>query len=238
MRGSAGRSAIWRVFARRGREDVYVTNPEFGSGLKVSLHESGACHAAFRDIEERGRAESGWAADVASVELPTHLAARPDAGRGRFTEQWTARETMPGLQMPLHVSIPADGLCPMPDHPSVLRRVKWIAATPAGTAAVVSVALTNRPTPSGRWPGQSDPGTTYVDHFSFPSGRTVWLLGVIKVLDQSGKEWLAGCAREPIPQERLLAAEREGKEVTRIVVPCLDEAGGVLALWDLANESQ
>lgn len=49
------RSTIWRVFAKRGKSDVYLLSRPLGELAKVSLHESGRWRTAFinQDVADR-----------------------------------------------------------------------------------------------------------------------------------------------------------------------------------------
>ena len=231
------RSASWRVFARRGSEDVYVTCPEFGSSFKISLHPSGRCHAAFRTAEEHEQADAEWSGDLALQVLPDHLASGRRELPGRFHRAWDAVESQPGLSTPIHIAVPVDNLGRMSGARIRVAQIVWIQPTPAGTLTLVSVVLTKTPLPAGRWPGKEHPGTVLLATHSFPSGRTVWVLGSMRALTESDVDWLSQCARAPVEPSRLRAAEGSDTEIPRVILPCVDHGLGTMALWDVERKT-
>lgn len=231
------RSAAWRVFARRGSEDVFVTCSEFGSSFKISLHPSGRCHAAFRSAEEHEQASTDWSGNLALQSMPKHMATGTRELPGRFHRAWEMVESQPGLSTPLHIAVPADSLSRMSSKHIRPARMLWIDPTLVGTLTLVSVVFTRDPLPAGHWPGKGHPGTTLLGTHSFPSGRTVWVLGSMRTLTEADTRWLTECASVAVEPSRLLAADRADTEIPRVILPCLDHALGTLALWDVERRT-
>src|SRR5262249_19134162 len=142
------RSALWRFFARRGSEDVYVTCPEMRSSYKVSIHEGGACHLAFASDEHAREAERGWQGEVATQGASSES--------GRCVEQWRLREDRAGVATPLHVFIPADYLSVMSDQGVRHGRIVWLPPSRAGTAVALTLAVTTHSLPPDDWPGRRE----------------------------------------------------------------------------------
>jgi hypothetical protein len=147
-------------------------------------------------------------------------------------------ECVPGLFMPLHISIPADGLTQMSSTRIKALDVAWIAPPPTGSAAVISVLISGNPLPAAEWPGKGSPGTTCVGVHTFLSGRTVWVLGLVKPLSSADVAWLTECAGVPVEKERAESAEMGATEISRIILPCVDHVEGTMALWDVGHRYQ
>jgi hypothetical protein len=225
------RSLVRRVFARAGAEDVYVTSPEFSSSLKASIDASGQCHLAFASAAEHEQASSDWSGEIALQAMPRHLASGRRERGGRFNRAWTAARQPPGLWMPLHIAVPSQDPTEMAPPRLPVSGVLWVAPGPLGTAVDVSIAITPEPLPSGEWPGSSSPGTIVIRKHQFQTGRTVWLLGLIRALTTVDEAWLTDCASVPIDASRKSGAESDDKHVPRIVLPCLQN--GAIAFWDV-----
>lgn len=208
-----------------------MTSPEFSSSLKVSLHMSGACHLAFVSEDAHDRASTGWDGEIGLQAMPRELAAGSRERDGRFHRAWTAAEPSPGIRMPLHIAVPSDGLSVMSLSRISARDVLWVDSGPPGTVVIISFAFTSEALPSGEWPGSRSPGTTMVKSFSFASGRTIWVLGLIRTLTPRDKAWLNACARVPVDPERAVSAEGLDKEIPRVILPCVEN--GAMALWDV-----
>jgi hypothetical protein len=227
------RSALWRFFAPRRSEDLYATCPELESTFKVSIHEKGACHAAFVSAQHAKEAELGWQGNVAWDGLPPELAAGPKKETGRFLEKWRLQEDAEEIATPLHVVVPADYLSVMSDKGVKDRPIVWLPPSRAGTAVALTLAVSKDCFPPGDWPGKRESKTRLVGHHLFASGRTAWIVAWGVLLGPADTQWLVGCARSPVDQERERMADAVGMEISRFVVPCMDEADGTLALWDM-----
>jgi hypothetical protein len=210
---------------------VYVTSPEFASSLKVSLHVSGDCHLAFSREREHDAAAAGWDGEIALQRLPKPLASGTREREGRFNRTWKAAEPAPGIRMPLHVAVPSGDLTAMASARFSPADVLWVEPGPHGSAVIISIATTDTRLPEGEWPGRLSPGTTLVRSHVFSSGRTLWVLGLMRMLTASDEAWLTECARVPLDPRRRVDANALDKHIPRIVLPCVE--GGVLALWDV-----
>ncbi len=232
----AARSIVWRVFATSRHEDVYVSTPDSASSFKFSLHESGKCHAAFGSAAEHDDASATWSGNIALQSLPPHLATGRRELGGRFHRAWSLVEASPGLYAPIQVAVPADSLTKMSTARIRVSDVLWIDPGPIGSMVVVSVVLTSTPLPTAEWPGKDAPGTTSLGMHSFPSGKTLWILGSIRKLSESDSVFLRKHAELPVDSERKRQANELRMDIPRMILPCLDTARGTLGLWDVNQD--
>jgi hypothetical protein len=88
------KSGVWRIWAGKGKSDVYLAVRSYAGIFKVSLHESGRCSVAFTSqFAERN---------------PSALAGR---GGSRYFDKWRRKtHSGSGLSIPFRLVFPGSEL--------------------------------------------------------------------------------------------------------------------------------
>lgn len=154
------RAATWKCWTRRGvgKLDVYLSCRELGGELKVSFHESGQWHTAFK--------HSTW------LEGFDSLAARPES---RFSDQWSNPvEVSPGCFMAFQIFVPGQSpnVGEGADDPSVL----WVSEAVPGEAVEFSIVFTPPVYSPEKWPGKDSAGTELLGQFELDNAAKVWIV--------------------------------------------------------------
>jgi hypothetical protein len=154
------RSAVWRVWNPRGKNDVYVAVRALGGTAKVSLHADGQCNASLtQDFVRR------------------HPGVGKRLTRGRHFYQWK-RDTflVRTAQLVMWVAIPASELR-VTGHRKDDRDVVWIPAPPSSASVNVGCVFSRPGFAPGHWPG-SDNGARLLANVALPSGEWFHLVYV------------------------------------------------------------
>lgn len=151
-------SATLRVWSPAGDSDVYAAVRDIAGDLKVSLHESGQCHAgltsqfALREkevVEELGsRHQNRW-------QRQTHVGSRFIA--------------------PLQFSFPSSELRVWRPVRRDDARLLWISDPGHGRSIIVTCGYSGQSVSDEDWPGKPN-GTQLVATKTLPNGEKFWLI--------------------------------------------------------------
>jgi len=157
------RSGEWRVWADRGKSDVYVAAVTIAQMIKVSLHPSGSCNSTLTSDALR--------AEPSDAPL-----------RGiRERDLWT--RAAQGTSVPLRIRFPAGELRPVGLVPSA--DTVWIPRPAPGHAVTIACHFTpaadethdpgdTLDSDDDAWPGQSE-GSQLLMSAALQNGETFWV---------------------------------------------------------------
>ena len=155
--GKGRRSASWKCFSPRGKEDVYLTCRELRGTIKASLHESGACHLAY---EVRGLER-----------VPSALAS---AGKSRFIDTWQVKPSAAsGAVLAVRIITPRASVA---TEDNDLGGLACAPIPSEGGAVEFYVIVTPEILKEGDWPGKRGSETSLIGSYALPSGRVVWVV--------------------------------------------------------------
>lgn len=156
------KSGVWRIWAGKGKSDVYVAVRSYTGIFKVSLHESGEC----------------------SVALATQFAERnPSAltglGGSRHFDKWL-RITHSGsrLSIPFRLVFPGSELRQVSTADDQDLLVQWIEPPAHDHSVDMAVVFTGQCYTDGDWPLREQ-GARLLATFRLPNGEAFWLLYLI-----------------------------------------------------------
>jgi len=147
-------SAVWLVFTRRGKSDIYVANRHVAGLLKVSLHESGVWRLAF------------------TREFAATLPSSSPGSDERVQERWSRpNPRKPGWTHAMSIVVPVADLW-RPDPPlDFPADIKWRHAPGPGMESHFALMLE-------RGSGYVDrrPGGDVIAVLPLPSGESLWII--------------------------------------------------------------
>jgi hypothetical protein len=152
------RSATWKCFSSKGKDDFYLACREFRGAMKVSFHKSGKRHIAFdRKFLDR----------EAPNDSPLLV--------NRFTSQWLEpKELCPGMTLEWRIIIPSWAVN-VPIRETDKGHV-WIPSPPEGKAIEVSIFLAQPDVRVSSWPGAKAMRAVFVGTFGLASGKKIWIV--------------------------------------------------------------
>jgi hypothetical protein len=184
------RSGVWRVWANRGKSDVYVAIRMIAGLKKISLHATGNCNASMTSQEAKNN--------------PTAV---DRLGGTRHIDKWH-RPVGTGelLSIPLRIRFPESELRSGTPSPKETK-IHWLAPPPVDHSIDVVCIFTSDSLSPAEWPWKSE-GGEYIASTQLPNGETFWL---ISILYRTGPELtLTLDSRKPAgmpAQTRLLIGE-------------------------------
>jgi hypothetical protein len=153
------KSSVWRIWAGKGKSDVYVAVRSYTGIFKVSLHESGEC----------------------SVSLTSQVAEQnPSAltglGGSRHFEKWL-RKTHSGSQLsiPFRLVFPGSELREVSTADDQDPAVQWVEPPAHDHSVDMAAVFTGQCYSEGQWPLREQ-GARLLVTFRLPSGEAFWLL--------------------------------------------------------------
>jgi hypothetical protein len=147
-------SAVWLVFTRRGKSDVYVANRHIGGSLKVSLHQSGLWRLAY------------------TQEYAATLKAPGTGTDDRVQEQWTRpAEQRPGWTHAMSIIVPVADLWEPEPRLDLPPGIKWRHAPAPGMESHFALMLE-------RASGYVDrrPAGDALAVLPLPNGENLWVI--------------------------------------------------------------
>jgi hypothetical protein len=153
------KSGVWRVWAGKGKSDVYVAVRSYAGIFKVSLHESGDCYVGLT---------TQFAEDN-----PSALTGRDGS---RHFDKWK-RRTHSGSQLsiPFRLVFPGTELREVSTQDDQDPRVQWIAPPAQDQSIDMAVVFTGQCYADGDWPLREQ-DARMVATFRLPNGEVFWLL--------------------------------------------------------------
>lgn len=141
------------------KSDVYVAIREIGEAVKVSLHESGECHAG---LTERMAARE--------PEVVERL------GGSRHQHVWQRRTHLGSQECgALHVCFPASELRHWRTVPAPTSGIHWISAPPPDFSLIATCYFTGSLRDDSSWPRRHF-GSQLLSSTVLPNGEKVWIV--------------------------------------------------------------
>lgn len=213
------RSTIWRLWAGKHKNDVYLASRKTAGIFKVSLHESG-----------------DWRLQWVKRDDSVHYVSYNDdfADASRIMHQWVRPNSRSGWTDALSIWVPGSEVVPVPGDTEPYDDVQWIQAAPEGWAVEFRVTLL-KPSSAYRLgdtvalPGSS---LALVNGFILPSDEVVVLLAHSKPMTDVQLQGVERCRRESgtrLPQD----FDTDAAIGPRSAVITADDDGH-RNIWDLA----
>jgi hypothetical protein len=214
------RSSVWRLWANRGKNDVYLATRQSAGIFKISLHESGDWRLQWvRD-------------DHGDVTFTTRDGDEP---QGRIIDRWPRPSAgATGWTDALSIWVPTLDVSEIPGDAEPGHDAQWV--EPAGPEAATEFRLVL--VEPGRGPFEltaalqgPDAGLALVDGFWLGGGEAVLLFAATKRLNDDLRGSLARARQEQraqIPPEFTLAPE-SGPRLAAVAV----DDDGYRNIWDL-----
>ncbi len=183
------RSSVWRLWANRATDDVYLATRQSASSFKISLHASGDWHVQ-------------WVGQDRGTVLHT-----PGPGRtvsGRIMARWfRPPSSRAGWTDAMSIWVPAEDVVAVPGDGDRGTGVRWVPPPPQGAAVEFRLVLVR--------PGLGavdlsaalqDPyaGVALVDGFRLAGGEAVLLFAAVCKLGMALQQHLAHTLQEHIAQ--------------------------------------
>ena len=200
------RSGVWRIWANRGKSDVYVAARSIAGIQKFSLHESG-----------------DWRHQWVSPER----AEQSTSGRDRVIDRWPRPPDGPGgWTKALSIWVPKEDVQEIEDDDQASDGVTWVPEPPAGFAAGIHVVVAKPDLEPVRVTGARPLGG-----FPLASGEVALVLIALSEVDDEQRQRLElfrAQALAMVPPEGLTAAK-----APRVSLFGFVEQGNRV-VWDLA----
>jgi hypothetical protein len=215
------RSSVWRLWANRGKDDVYVATRQSAGIFKVSLHESGDWR--FQWVSH----------DHGDVWFTTHEGDEP---QGRIIDRWSRPPaSTTGWTGALSIWVPALDVSEIPRDAEPGHDAQWV--EPAGPDAATEFRLVLVQPGRGLFELTAalqgpDAGLAFVNGFRLAGGEAVLLFAAKKHLGDDFRRDLARVRQEQrvqVPPDFNLAPE-SGPRAAAITV----DDDGCRNIWDLS----
>jgi hypothetical protein len=214
------RSSVWRLWANRGKDDVYIAARQSAGILKVSLHESGDWRLQ-------------WVGDDhGDVSFTTRDG---DESQGRVIDRWSRPPAgATGWTDALSIWVPTRDVSEIPGDAEPGHDAQWV--EPAGPEAATEFRLVL--VEPGQGPFEltaalqgPDAGLALVNGFRLAGGEAVLLFAATKRLNNDLRQSLVRARQEQqaqIPSDFNLAPE-SGPRLAAVAV----DDDGYRNIWDL-----
>lgn len=183
--GEPGRRAtVWRVWANRNKDDVYIASRQSAGIFKISLHETGDWRCQWVN-EDRG-------------DVRFH---RPDGSSadGRILVRWQRpASNANGWTDALSIWVPGDDIFDVPGDGAPAEDSQWIAPAPSGEAIEFRFWLVEPrrgPLELTSTLREGSPGPAVVNGFRLSTGEVLVIFAVVTPLDQLRLESLVEARR-------------------------------------------
>lgn len=179
------RSTLWRLWASRNKDDVYLATRRSAGIFKISLHESGDWRLQWVGSERRDVTFTSLQAEEPQGRV-LHQWARPPAGATGWTDA-------------LSIWVPAEDVSDIPGDAEPGHDAQWLAPAASGGATEFRVVLVQpglglfELTAALQGP---DAGLALVNGFRLAGGEAVLLLAATQRLDDRLREDLAAARQE------------------------------------------
>jgi hypothetical protein len=188
-------SAICRIWSPAGRSDVYASVRNIAGQIKISLHETGACHA-------------GLTTQFAEKEV----AAVAAMGGSRNQSKWFRRTHADScIVTPLQFVIPASELWPSGEFSNETEKITWIEPPNQGRSLIISCIFSGQILPNNEWPGRIK-GTHLIGTKLLPNGEKFWLIWQDCPTSQIERNILLEARAHVLAQKRVSFSEINEKE--------------------------
>jgi len=150
------RSATWKLFSPKGKEDFYLACRELRGAIKVSFHQSGRWHVGFDEtFLEKEAPEDSPLLD------------------NRYLSKWPEpQELCPGVRLAFRIFVPEAAITVLKKEEE--KSLIWIPSPSQGKAIEILIILTLPETKISTWPGAKSMGTSLVGKIDLDSGKKVW----------------------------------------------------------------
>lgn len=152
------RSATWKCFSLKGKDDFYLVCRELKGATKVSFHESGKWHIGFTKafLEKEVSKDSPLSID-------------------RYTSKWTEpNELSPGVTPVIRIIIPEFAIdVPIREEHKGLF---WVPSPPKGMAIEILIFMTNSEARVMSLPDALAKMTSMIGKIDLASGKKVWVV--------------------------------------------------------------
>jgi hypothetical protein len=203
-------SSVWKVTAKQGEMDVYISESGSGQQMHVSLHANIWQVTVWKEFTKHGR-NRGY---PNPAKRPTHPV------------KWSVSEIAPGLMMPFRLLIPTSELRPQVPGWRAALPVRWLDQPPANFVYEIRFYLINRPLVI------QSPDGAILELWKRPLKNGWELVVLAKALQLPDQEWnnielmrqQGLLAAGPLPESALqMVAVQEGR--LRGVVLCSADDG-------------
>jgi hypothetical protein len=154
------RASTWNLFAEigGGKNDVYLACREQKGAWKVSLHQSGKCHAAFDNEYLQSHSDTN--------EWPN-----------RFIEKWEVPNGNlgNGYTLAYRIVTPLSSVNVSNRYPDT-EEISWISSPSMQMSAEICIVLSTSSGEIASWPGKSSLNTKLIDKFQLDNGTTVYIV--------------------------------------------------------------
>lgn len=202
---SGDRSAVWRLWANKSKNDIYFANRDLAHHQKISLHESGS-----------------WRFQWTKPEVAERFA----PGQGRLIQEWNRPpEIRPGWTSSLVLWVDESDVVPMAPVVSNGKPIRWVPKPETGQLIAFHVII-------GRLDQGpvAVPRSQPVAAFTLTNGDIVLVIAVTHTLTESRRRWLfSQRARLSTAMGSLI----RGHDTPRAVLFRADEYGNAIR-WDIA----
>jgi len=217
------RSSVWRVWANKGKHDVYAAIRTSAGLLKYSFHESGE-----------------WIHHLVTTEHPkAKFVSLPNPSSKRLDTWRRPDPFVPGWTHMLSIFIPAEDLQIVPGDDTNPKGIRWLTQIPAdGNAVEFRLLLVSPDSPALLLRGLAEVATqgSVVDGFVLSNGEVVLVVAAEIPLGEKRIQQLEDVRKRQFEQKS------EDFEMTpslgpRFALPMVDNTGH-RCIWDLSFPAQ
>jgi hypothetical protein len=203
------KSGVWRIWAGKGKSDVYVAVRSYTGIFKVSLHESGECFVGLAtQFAERN---------------PSALAGR--GGSRRFDTWWRITHSGSRLSIPFRLVFPGSELREVRTEDDQDPLVQWIEPPAQDQSVDMAAVFSGQCYSDGDWPLREQ-GARLLATFRLPSGEVFWLLYMVWPTFDFVAEDIRRTRQEMREPGNVTIGDLDLNSTTaRLVVPGVDTSG-------------
>lgn len=217
------RSSVWRVWANKGKHDVYAAIRTSAGVLKYSFHESGE-----------------WIHHLVSASHPKAKFVKVPNPDSKRLDTWRRPEPfVDGWTHMLSIFVPAKDLQIVPGDDTDPKGIRWLTQVPAdGNAVLFQLLLVSPDSPALLLQGHPEVPSEHavVDGFVLSNGEVVLVVASEVPLDEKRVQQLKDVRKKHFEQKA------EDFEMTpslgpRFALPMVDDTGH-RCIWDLTFDQQ